>query len=178
MDGDFSTIFYLEEIPSTQTLEYPHQYFRITPKDYTNISQEIFVEYDFSNSTMENTTKSVAKTGIVFTTQNNSRWGYAYRYDGDSNFVKAFVGERKWLTIHPEKYMFIPECREQPYFELVLQRILEEINLKCNKTCRDIDFWICNTTESSQIPVCEDTQETYCFRDMEEMVTKVTGVNL
>ena len=175
MDGDYSTMFNLEEIPYVQTLEYPHQYFRISPKkNSAKTSLVMSLEYDFSNSSMTNTSIAVARIGSVFTSQNNSRCGYAYRHDGDSKFVSAKIGETKWLTMHPEKYLFTPECRGKPYSELVLQKIAEEMIVKCNMTCRGLNFWICrNTSESINLPICKNEEDISCFENMAELAERV-----
>ena len=142
-----------------------------TPKDITE--HPLRLKYKFSN------TVEVSKVVIALSSRNNSHCGFgSSAYDGDIAHTETNPGVTQIVFLSPEKYLFIKgadQCRERPYNDLRVDRILEYMKANCSKTCRSYDYWICNPDLESLFTVCEkDSEDQACFMNALEMTEKDT----
>ena len=147
---------------------------KITPLNFSLgiLDNEIRFTYRFANQS----NLLVSGVKIALSSKNNSQCGWGWKpYDGDVPHVFAKPGEKINVFIKPEKYVFNPDrenCRQKPYYDIVLERLSEYKTTKCPKPCRRPNYWICNNDMESLLPVCENEDENRCFDEALEMAQK------
>ena len=130
---------------------------KITPLSFSSrIVQDVFrLTYIFMNDTMNDTLME-----FLLTTKNNSNCGKGWsHYDGDVRNIIARPGETKWVQMNPEKYVYNPgsgKCRDEPYHDLLLNKIFDEMNKTCKYPCVPNNYWICNKEMQNVFPACKN----------------------
>ena len=113
----------------------------------------------------------VYRVGLDMITDNNSFCGAGF-FDGYSKTYFGKLSEEQKLTISPEKYVFDKEnnkCRDQPFNEILYDKISTLISEKCAKACRPPNYYLCqNMKVIEKLQICGESAETQCFKDVEE----------
>ena len=147
---------------------------RITPSNFPNYPPHKFgILYTFENQEVG---QSVSRVVMGMSTRNNSYCGYGWDFPNDGKVDKATVklGKEQFVDVKVEKYLYHPEgakCkRDQPYNDMVIDKISDEMKRRCSRTCRPQNFWICNKAKSNDIPVCKNQTEERCFGQVKDLV--------
>ena len=147
---------------------------RITPSNFPNYPPHKFgILYTFENQEVG---QSVSRVVMGMSTRNNSYCGYGWDFPNDGKVDKATVklGNEQFVDVKVEKYLYRPEgakCkRDQPYNDMVIDKISDEMKRRCSRTCRPQNFWICNKAKSNDIPVCKNQTEERCFGQVKDLV--------
>ena len=82
----------------------------------------------------------LSRVSLKLSTENNSvpipvDWKH---FDGNVQFMRLKLGEQGFATIIPTKNKFLKDkngCREKPYNEIMLQKIMRGISDNCAKPC-------------------------------------------
>ena len=153
-----------------------HMY-RLTP---LNFDREVVIyswhilAFRFANQSVSS---KVSKIMLALSTKNNSYCGWGTDlYDGNVHEAHARPGERRFLSINPQKILYsseVEECRGKPFSEMLLRETTKLMNQNCSTICKPKTFYLCNDiTEHTQIPVCQNTTEEQCFEGVETYVRK------
>jgi len=132
------------------------------------------ITYRFSNQSVSS---MVSKIRLALSTKNNSYCGWGTDLlDGNVHEAHARPGERRFLSVNPQKILYsseVEECRGKPFSEMLLRQTTKLMTHNCSTICKPRTFHLCNNiTEHTQIPVCQDTTEEQCFEEVETYARK------
>ena len=124
----------------------------------------------------------VALAGIAFSTKNSSYcggpWWEQEFLDGKVSEISTRIKrEQIWITLTPVKYLYTKihgECRNQPYYDILLKKSLLRTNNHCSKLCRPFDFTLCND-EYKNVTICANETESRCFYGQKDAVTEIVS---
>ena len=138
---------------------------KITPLNFTKdlLTKEFRLTFKFP--TKKHTFVSHIK--IALSTANNSGCAYGYdTFDGDVTHILAKPGVHKKCLIRPIKHVYSrdkEDCREKPFYDIEVDRIVNYMDKNCTRICRKKHYWICNSNLESKLPVCNNEDELNCF---------------
>ena len=91
-----------------------------------------------------------------------------YSYDGHVSHLSAELGQKVSALIRPEKIVYQTDktrCRQEPYNDILIKRILNIMETNCSQVCRPWYYWICNPNLERMFPVCSQTKNDDCFEN-------------
>ena len=150
--------------------------FRVTPTSVpSGISDKLKfrLNYRFDNQTLVDPIVSEVKISLASINNSHCAWGWT-PYDGDIAYIFAKPGESIKLSIEAQKYIYNPErenCRMEPYNDMVIRRVLANMETRCPEVCRPHDYWICNFDLQGLFTVC-NSSKLQCFWDEVALATE------
>ena len=147
---------------------------KITPynvsDEYLGTGKKIQLTFKFENHSL------VSQVGISLSSRNNSHCGMgSTSHDGLPSYVHAKPGEKNKVYLNNEKYVFssdIEPCRNKPYNDIIVERIIKQMENNCSKICRDKRFWICNPDLEKVLPICASITGLRCFVQAKHLAEK------
>ena len=118
-----------------------------------DIAENYFhLTYTFETNSM------VSGVDLSLASRNNTYCGMGlYSYDGQVSHLSAELGQKVSALIRPEKIVYQTDktrCRQEPYNDILIKRILNIMETNCSQVCRPWYYWICNPNLERMFPVC------------------------
>ena len=139
--------------------------YKLTPLNFTKdlLTKEFRLTFQFPT----NKHSVVSGIKIALSTGNNSGCAYGWdTFDGEITRVLAKLGDHKRFLIKPEKYIYSrykEECREKPFYDIEVDKIANYMKEHCSTSCRQKNYWICNSNLEKLLPFCNTNNESNCF---------------
>ena len=144
--------------------------FKITPLNFEpGMPLDYELTFDFKNDSFTETTV----VGFRLVTESNSVPVDGKFVDGDTNDLLTHVGLHQSLTLFPEKYIFSQEhheCRERPFYEILLQKISQYIGQRCKVPFRPNESYGRTWNKIVEhLPYCQSMAEEKCYHEVQAL---------
>ena len=146
-------------------------------REFTATDRTFAIVYSFANASLW----SQSKVAIKLSTENNTLWCPRHN-DGDVDEVFASVGEKYFLYVQPEKFLYLSErsrsrCREKPYIDNLIEVLQAELSKHPGKQCRYPNMFqnclaLALREKINDLPICVNQTD---IRYMTDLFSSVPG---
>ena len=128
-----------------------------------------FGEYN-ENQSLANDHNALSGAAIILATENNSvQISPDLPQDGEITLVKSALGMASYVFTKPQKHIFLQGqegCRNQPFNEIIMEKLADEIKNECPKACQPYSFGKHLDNILGNLESCGNQTETECFQQL------------